>query len=278
VIVAWFTDKHVFLLAVVVYGLSTLYSVFLWRKGFRRHDFATYVLLVIGFALNSIAMGMRGYRLDHCPVSNLYEAKMFVMWTIVVRGLACGRWSRLRFLGAFASPVLFGLGVFALMPGLDTPKQEALFEVPTALTSVHAALLALAYGAFGLSSIAAVMFLTQENNLKFHKIQAVLSLMPPIQRLEAATGGLLGTGFVLLSLGLALGAFGLSRVNDPHLYRGDPKIVWSLLVWLIYAALIIMRWRFSQTGRRFAFGAIGSFAFVLLTFWGTNLLSPLHNP
>jgi len=25
-------------------------------------------------------------------------------------------------------------------------------------------------------------------------------------------------------------------------------------------------------------GAIGSFVFVLLTFWGSNLLSPLHNP
>jgi hypothetical protein len=49
-------------------------------------------------------------------------------------------------------------------------------------------------------------------------------------------------------------------------------------VWVIYLALILMRWKFSQGGRRFALGAIGSFAFVLLTFWGTNLLSPLHNP
>ena len=49
-------------------------------------------------------------------------------------------------------------------------------------------------------------------------------------------------------------------------------------VWLLYLGLIIMRWRFSQSGRRFALSAIGSFAFVLLTFWGTNVLSPLHNP
>ena len=37
--VAWFTgenaDRHLFSLAVVVYGLSVFYSVFLWRKGFR---------------------------------------------------------------------------------------------------------------------------------------------------------------------------------------------------------------------------------------------------
>ena len=41
---------------------------------------------------------------------------------------------------------------------------------------------------------------------------------------------------------------------------------------------MVMRWRFAQGGRRFALSAIGSFVFVLLTFWGTNVLSPLHNP
>jgi len=38
-----------------------------------------------------------------------------------------------------------------------------------------------------------------------------------------------------------------------------------------------MRWKFSQGGRRFAWGAVAAFTFVLLTFWGTNLLSPLHH-
>jgi ABC-type transport system involved in cytochrome c biogenesis permease subunit len=50
------------------------------------------------------------------------------------------------------------------------------------------------------------------------------------------------------------------------------------VVWLLYLGLIVMRWRFAQGGRRFAWSALGSFVFVLLTFWGTNVLSPLHNP
>ena len=45
--------------------------------------------------------------------------------------------------------------------------------------------MSLSYGAFGLSAVAALMYLTQERNLKFHKLQAIFSLMPPIQRLEA---------------------------------------------------------------------------------------------
>lgn len=273
----WLTDRHCFLLAVVVYGVSMIYSVFLWRNGFRRDNHVNYVLLLFAFGLHSSAMLLRGFRLNHCPVSNLYEATLFAMWTLVAIYLVVGLWSRLRFLGAFASPGLFAIGVFALMPSLDAPHGIRP-ELPVFLTSLHAALMSLSYGAFGLSAVAALMYLTQERNLKFHKLQAIFSLMPPIQRLEAAVGGLLVSGFILLTIGLALGVFDLAHINNPHSYRGDPKIVWSAVVWLLYLGLVIMRWRFAQGGRRFALSAIGSFVFVLLTFWGTNALSPLHNP
>jgi len=275
--VDWFTDRHSFALAVVVYGISMIYSVFLWRNGFRRDNHVNYLLLLLAFGLHTTAMLLRGFRLNHCPVSNLYEATLFAMWTIVAIYLVVGLWSRLRFLGAFASPGLFAIGVFALMPGLDTPHGVRP-ELPVVWTSLHAALMSLSYGAFGLSSVAALMYLTQERNLKFHKLQAIFSLMPPIQRLEAAVGRLLVSGFILLTIGLALGVVDLAHINNPHSYRGDPKIVWSAVVWLLYLGLVILRWRFAQSGRRFALSAIASFLFVLLTFWGTNVLSPLHNP
>jgi ABC-type transport system involved in cytochrome c biogenesis permease subunit len=264
------------MLAVAVYGLSMIYSLFLWRRGFRQDNRINYLLLLAAFGLHTTAMMLRGIDLKHCPVSNLYEATTFITWTIVAVYLVVGLWSRLRFLGAFASPVLFGVGVFALMPALDPHGPKPDFGHVS--TSLHAALLSLAYGAFGLSSVAALMFLTQERNLKFHKLAAIISLLPPIQRLETIVGRLLLAGFVLLTLGLAAGAYDLSLLPAPHHVRGDPKILWSVLVWMIYLGLVLMRWKFAQGGRRFALGAIGSFVFVLLTFWGVNLLSPLHNP
>jgi hypothetical protein len=39
-----------------------------------------------------------------------------------------------------------------------------------------------------------------------------------------------------------------------------------------------MRWWFRQGGRRFAWGVVGTFTFILLTFWGTNLASTIHHP
>jgi HemX protein len=263
------------MIAVIVYGVSMLYSVFLWRKGFRQDNRVNYLLLLLGFGLHTTAMFLRGFHLDRCPVNNLYEATLFLAWTTVAVYLAIGLWSRLRFLGAFASPVLFAIGVFALMPALDPPHgPKPAFS--GAATSLHAALILLAYGTFGLAAVSGAMYLTQEHDLKFHKLRAVLSLFPPIQRLELITGRLVLAGFLLLTVGLAVGGH-LPRPVGVH-FHDDPKVVWSGFLWLLYLGLLVSRWRFAPSGRRFAVGVIGAFAFLVLTFWGTALLSPIHNP
>ncbi len=257
----------------IFYGLSTVYAVFLWRKGFRLHDRANYILLLIGFGLQMKAMLMRGLAGGHCPVNNLYEAIAFVDASIVGIFLAVGAWPRLRYLGAFAAPIVFAIGIFALMPGLDVHAAKPQFNMD--LVSLHAAFTLLSYGAFGLSSIAAIMYLTQEHDLKFHKLRAVFSIMPPMDRLEMVIGRCLWVGFILLSTGLALIPL-LLKDRPVSQLAADPKVIWSGLVWALYLALLILHGRFNQSGRRFAWGAVGTFAFVLLTFWGINLLSPTH--
>ena len=52
----------------------------------------------------------------------------------------------------------------------------------------------------------------------------------------------------------------------------------SMLVWAIYSVLLLLHWKFDQRGHRYAWSAIVAFGFVILTFWGTNLLSGIHNP
>jgi HemX protein len=271
---AWLTDRHYFLLAVTVYGLSAIYSLFLWRKGFREHGRVNYILLFVGLALHTKAMLMRGFSLERCPVNNLYEAIVFLDWAIVGTYLVLGLFPRLRYLGAFAAPIVFAIGVFALMPGLDVPyANKPQFNID--LVSIHAALTLLSYGAFGLSSVAAIMYLTQEHDLKFHKLRAIFSVIPPIDRLEKIITRLLWGGFILLTAGLSIIPFLLKNRPAPHMVD-DPKVIWSALVWLLYLTLLIRHDRFHQSGRRFAWGAVGTFAFVMLTFWGINLLSPTH--
>jgi len=218
-------------------------------------------------------MVKRGFSFQRCPVSNLYEAIAFVMWAVVAAYLVVGLWRRFRFLGAFASPVLFGIGVFALFPNLDAHGPRP--EFTSGWSSFHAALILLAYGAFGLAAVAGLMYISQEHDLKFRKLRAIRSVLPPIQRLEKVVRDFLGVGWCLLTVGLVLGAITLRRISEQPSFW-DAKVVWSAFVWLLYLSLLVYRWRFAQGGKRLAWAAVGGFSFVLLTFWGTNLLSQIH--
>ena len=121
------------------------------------------------------------------------------------------------------------------------------------------------------------MYLTVERELKVRKTRAILSRLPPIQRLELVASRLLVAGLILLTAGLMFSPF-LMKERFGVFFQPDAKATWSALVWLIYAGLLAMRWWFSHGGRKFAWGAVGSFSFVLLTFWGVNLLSKAHHP
>jgi len=256
-----------------MYGVASIYAFFLWRRGFLRDERINYLLLACALAFHTVAMMKRGFSLSRCPVNNLYEAIAFVLWTITATYLVLGLWRRFRFLGAFAAPVLFGIGVFALFPDLDQRGPEA--DLVRGWSSVHAALILLAYGAFGLASVAGAMYLTQEHDLKLRKVRAVLNLLPSMGRLELTVGRSLMAGFTLLTIGLALGGYTL-HVEGRTYSVWDAKIMWSVVVWAIYLVLLVMHLRFAHRGRRIALGAVASFAFVLLTFWGTNLLSSIH--
>ncbi|MBC8095680.1 MAG: cytochrome c biogenesis protein CcsA [Akkermansiaceae bacterium] len=254
-----------------------IYSVFLWRHGFRKDDRINYILLLAAFALHTIAMFKRGFSFNRCPVNNLYEAITFLSWTIVAALLVIGLFRRFRFLGAFASPILFAIGVFALMPPLDK-AHGGKPDFHTDWGSIHGSLILLSCGAFGLSAIAGAMFLTQEHDLKFRKPRAMFSVLPPIQRLEKTMSGLLVSGLALLTLGLAFAPLLIRQVEaQGGRFKGDPILYYSGFIWIVYALLLVLRWKFGQVGRRFAWGVVGSFAFLLLTFWGFILISPLHN-
>ncbi|MFA6545350.1 MAG: cytochrome c biogenesis protein CcsA [Limisphaerales bacterium] len=269
------TDRGFFGLAVLLYGASSTWSFFIWRRGFRHDSRWQFFLLFSAAMLHTVAMVQRGFSLDRCPVNNLYEATIFTAWTIVATFLVIAALPRLRFLGTFVSPVLFAMGVFALMPALDVKGPRP--EFSNGLVSLHVALILLAYGSFGLGSAAGVMYLTQEHDLKFHKLRAIISTLPPIERLELVIGRFLVAGVILLAAGLSLSPFLLRQAQTPS-PLGDPKVLWSAFVLVLYTGLLAAHWRFGPGGRRFAWGAVAGFAFVLMTFWGFNLLSGIHNP
>jgi ABC-type uncharacterized transport system permease subunit len=261
---------------VLLYGAAVVGALLLLQRGFRTNNRVHFLVLLAAFACHTTAMTLRGLAYERCPTNTIYEATVFFSWFMAAASLTLSRWPKSKFLGAFASPVLLGLGVFALMPGLDPPHGETPIYT-NGWIRLHASLVLLAYGAFGLAAAGGLMYLRQERDLKKNKLRAILSRLPSLQRLELQAAWLLVIGLALLTLGLFIGG---TRIPLPtgKSFAGDPKVAWSMVVWLMYAGLLAAYWRWHQRGRRLAWGAVGLFAFVALTFWGFNLLSGVHQP
>lgn len=269
------TDRQFFLLAVFFYAAATVFALFAQRRGRWSGGWVNYGLLVAGLAPHTCMLGMRGFSLQRCPVNNLFEATAFFLWAFLLAFAVLGWFPRLRFLGTYAAPLAFSVGVFALMPALDPPAGPAP-QFSGAWISLHAALILLSYGSFGLAGMAGLMFLIQDHDLKLHRLHALMSKLPPIERIERIETLLLAVGWALLTVGLAIIPLAVGKPEGVS-FSGDAKVLWSTMVWLAYSGLLLWHFRFRFVGRRFAWGVVASFVFVLLTFWGTNLMSGLHN-
>jgi ABC-type transport system involved in cytochrome c biogenesis permease subunit len=77
--------------------------------------------------------------------------------------------------------------------------------------------------------------------------------------------GLVGLGFLLLTLGLVLGA-AWGKVCWGHWWQFDPKEMWSLATWFVYAAFFHVRARLSSRGETL-FLAAGAAMIVLTLTW-----------
>ena len=288
---SWFNDRHSFLLAVIFYGASALYSVFLWRKGFRRDEWLNFSLFAAGVALHTAALFRRGLSLQSCPINNLYEAITFLLWTLGLVCLGCALAPRARFLCAFAAPLMFTVGLFALMPSLDPPHgPKPVFS--GALRSLHAATTLQAYGVFGLAAVAAAMFLAQQRDLKARRPRALLARLPAMERLERIMFWLAAAGFILLTIGLLAGgklvhdgvrAYWELDLAGPNTFASSPAaqrmgqvfmylalVGPSAVLWLIYLETLTA-YKFSRcSGRRLAIKIIIAFVLLLLAFGITH--------
>lgn len=226
-----------------------------------RYNFAA---TLCGFLLQTVFLVMRGHALKHCPITNLFEVFIFLCWSAVMLYLVTGPAYRLSLMGAFTSPLVFALQVFALLTLGDSDPAGRGRLPPNPWLEAHAALSVIAYGAFAVAGVAGAMYLAQERQLKTHRLGAIFFQMPPIADLAMALKRLLQIGFALLTAGLLAGF----AVGAPA-----PKVAWGLGVWLAYGAIIQAEWLKKVSPRRMAMLSVAAFSLTLLTLWGLNFIA-----
>lgn len=257
-------DRQLLIISTLCYLAAIVRTIVSLRaRLFRRNRFG-FLMVSLGFLLQTAFLTLRGHSVGRCPITNLFEVIVFLAWSIALIYIVIGPTYRLSLMGGFTAPLVFLLQAFALIAPIDAPK--GLRVLPNTWLEFHASISIIAYGAFALACVAGLMYLVQERQLKTHELRSIFYHLPPLPNLFSAMTRLLWFGFVLYTAGLISGFL----TGKPLPW---PKIALALAIWIVYAAILLSRHIRSIAPRRTAVFSVGAFAAALSLLWSIEFVA-----
>lgn len=248
-------------IAVVGYVLATL--LFLLHLGTLKDGIARVAkwMLFACFLLHAGQIVARSVDTGITPVTNLAEALSFFAWILVGGYLLIQLRYRVRTLGAFVTP----LAVVMLLGSFVFTKEQIIPEsLRSAWLPIHVSMAFLGDAALGLAFVTAVAYLLQERQVK-HKKLGSLRRLPALETLDLINYRCVGIGFPLLTLGIITGSL-WAKSEWGMYWSWEPRETWSLITWIIFAALLHARITAGWRGKRSAILTIVGFAVMLGSF------------
>lgn len=255
-------------LTFVLYSVSSLLYFLVLYRG-RKFLKAAAGALGVGFLVHCVSLAVRAAEAGHFPLTNLHESFSVFACSLVGFYLYFQRRWRFEVLGTSVAVVAMLLVLAAkLSPSDIRPLPPVLRSV---WLPIHTMLCFLGNGAFALAFCVGVLYLLQERLIKAKRFGQLSRMLPSLEVLDEMNYRALTVGFPLLTAGIITGAVWASYAWGSY-WSWDPKETWSLITWLLYAALLHQRLTVGWRGKKAAVMAIVGFGAVLFTFLGVNLL------
>jgi len=269
------SESTFFLLAFVLYVLAALfYFSYLFSK---RENLAKigFVAALIGLLSHTLALILRTVESGHAPFTNMYESLSFLAWASVIAYVLIERKYRVQNAGAYLMLIVIALMALASSPLM--PKEAA--PLVPALQSywlwLHVSVTLLGEAFFAVAFITSIMYLVAVSREK--KGRKIKPGFTP-EKLDSVSYRCIAIGFPLFTLGgLIFGMIWAYKAWGTY-WSWDPKEVWSLITWFVFALYLHTRIVMGWKGRRSAFIAIFGFLAAIFTYFGVNyLLAGLHS-
>ncbi len=227
---------------------------------------------LLGSVFHLVGVVTRGIAAGHVPWSNMYEFTISFTFVIVAvfLWLALGR--DLRLLGVFVvGPTLLLLGVAVSVLYVAADSLQPILDNYWLYLHVTVAILSIAL--FAIAAVLAVAQLAKDFGSESGRIVAQL---PAAESLERLSYRFTAVGFVLWTFTLVAGAIWAEHAWGRP-WGWDAKEVWTLVIWLVYAAYLHARATRGWDGRKAAYLVLTGFSLILLNYFVVNfLLSTKH--
>jgi ABC-type uncharacterized transport system permease subunit len=197
------------------------------------------------------------------PLASQPGTLLYLSWILAVFYL-CGSIHHRRLAwGVFVLPVVLGLiGFASLYPqGSDVPSSE----VEPIWRGVHVAFFVFAAVGVCVAFVASVMYLVQAKRLKAKLLPGQGLRLLSLERLENMNRIGINLSFPLLTIGLVIGLALLLHERGRLQGWTDPRILSSVLLWMVFAIVLYLRHGYHLRGRRVALLTIVAFALLLFS-------------
>jgi cytochrome c-type biogenesis protein CcsB len=258
-----------FELALIFYFAATIVSIIELFKEKKIISHLMLALVTAGFVIHTVNIIQRYVVAGHIPITNFHESTSFFSWCIVLIFFILQFRYKVSILCSFVMPIVFILMLLSsMMPQEIKPLSPVLQSY---WLTIHTVVAFLGNAAFALAFGVGTMYLLQEHYVKSKHLGGIFGRLPSLQTLDVLNYKLITLGFPLLTLAIISGSLWAESAWGSY-WRWDPREVWSLTTWFIYAIILHARLVAGWRGRRAAILSIMGFLLILVTFFGIKLL------
>lgn len=231
------------------------------------------IVLLVLFISHTVGLVARWYISGHAPWSNGYESMIYIAWATVFAGFIFSRTSKMTLA---ATSILAALILMvAHLNWLDPEITPLVPVLKSYWLMIHVAVITGSYGFLGLGALLGFMnliLMIVRNKNNSNRVEDTIKELTYINEMT------LTAGLFMATVGTFLG--GVWANESWGRYWGwDPKETWALVIVLIYAMILHLRFIPKANGKYlFNLVSLLGFSSVIMTYFGVNYyLSGLHS-
>ncbi len=227
---------------------------------------AGWYLFLAGFAMETAYLVIRGVIAKRLPLSNQFEFSAAFSWAIGAMMIFIYYRLKVSWIRAGGTAAAFlMLSYAALLPREITDLMPAL---RSAWFGFHIGSAVISYASFLLAGAVGARYLFLEKKEPDEEV---------MEQMDYFIYRLIALGLLMLTITILSGAIWAEEAWSTF-WNWDPKEVWALITWIIYAVYLHLRINRRTKPKTLAWFAVLAVPVVLFTFIGVNTLIPgLHS-
>lgn len=219
------------------------------------------LVLLVGIVLRAISVGRP-------PLGNMYEFDLAGTGFLLVCYLIWSLRKDVRWLGGFVALMATLFLLQALLVNY-TAASQLMPSLRSYWLSIHVTVATLSLGLFTLGFLLTVLYLAQLSNEEKGKTGGILRSLPNSETLDRLAYGVHIIAFPLWMFTILAGAIWAQEAWG-HYWNWDPKEVWSLVIFIVYAAYLHGRVTIGWNGKKAATIVLIGFACILINYGVVN--------